>query len=130
MNSSHHYTGRSVDRLITEIEDALLSASDEAVLATPGMAGLAAEAKQVVEAARGMSVRLVAAATRPPRRRAAARPLPVSPGRRRALVQRLLVADSRARDIVGKTAVEAMTDAEIEAVMTRFAAVGLVPEAE
>ena len=46
---------------------------------------------------------------------------------RRATVRQLLVASPRARDLVGRTRVDSLSEIEVEAILVRFTAAGLLP---
>jgi hypothetical protein len=125
MSSEKHLCAARSARIPSLVEDALFEADDEVVLAAQGMIEIAQTARAVLAAAVG--TKKGGAVSRPvsPRRtsrRGARRGAP-----QRTIVRMLLVANPRARDIVGKTNVEGMTDAEIEAALERLTEVGMLP---
>lgn len=107
-----------LERLLAQLEKEILAAPDSDVLAGEAQRLAAAEARSLVAAA------LAERARRMPRR--GPRPLPglVSDGR--ATVRQLLVASPRARDIAGPTQVDALSDAQVEAILARFVDAGLL----
>lgn len=111
------------------IEDALIEADDDQILASPEMKKLAQTARGVaqraIETGRDLRPASLPDAIRRRPRRAASRSAP-----RRAMVRDLLVAHPRARDLVGRTKVDALSDEELEAMIARFAEAGLLPGGE
>lgn len=126
MTIENHQDRQLQSQLVAELEDLLFEASDQSLLAAPGMKAFASDARALVEAA-ARSVRVRPAALEPEPRRAKRR-LPRRAGPRRAIMRELLVANPRARDILGKAAPDAMTDLEVEAALARLAAHGMLPD--
>ena len=114
------------DRAVALVEDALLAARDDEVLASVAARGMARDARAVVEAA-ARTARPVAL-PRPVEPRRASRRGERRPAPRRAIMRDLLVASARARDITGKAGVDEMSDGEIDAALEKLATLGIVPD--
>ncbi len=110
-----------LDRLLSGLEREILSASDRDVLESDAHRLVAEQAKAAM--AKALAVRQIGNRRRP------ARPVDRS-GERRELMQQLLVASPKARDLIGSPGAGALSDADVEAFLARFAAAGLLPPAK
>lgn len=111
----------ALDRLLVPLEDELLAVADRDLLADDQ------------DRAFGAATRAVVADVLARRARRRSRPgLPLRSGPfmdRRTSVRQLLVASPRAREIAGGTGPESMSDEELDAVVARLVAAGLLPTA-
>lgn len=124
MKGSEMTVATREDRLLELIEDAIFEAEDDVILEAGGAQELAARARCVVQAA-GTRVRSQPVRQSVTRRRDRRAYPKVALPQRQAL-QRLLVANPRARELAGLSDVEPLSDAEIEELSGRLAAMGLL----
>lgn len=105
------------DTLSDALELEILQAPDRELLADPEHRALAGQARETIAAA--MAARRL--------HRGPMRPSPARRGERHDVVRQLLVASPRARRLAAISGPEGLSDADVEAIFTQFAAAGLVP---
>lgn len=112
----------SLERLLAHLEQEILAAPDSDLLADEPQRRAGATARTLAAAA------LADRARRTARRNIRSAPRPSVDGR--AAVRQLLVASPRARDLAGRARVDSLSDTEVEAILARFIAAGLLPPVE
>lgn len=114
---------------VSVLEDVLLEADDDEILDSPEMNVLAQLARSVAQRAvdnfRDLRPAPLRSAMRRRPRRATSRSVT-----RRVMVRELLVAHPRARDLVGKKTIDALSEEELEKMITRLTQLGLLPDGQ
>ena len=115
--------------LLRAIEDELIAADPQDVMAGADASNLAVETQSIVMAALGWRHGAVER-SRPAARRSGRWTPPAAPARQRVALRELLVASPRARDIAGQEVSDQLSDQEIDALIQRMIDAGLLPHIE